>query len=172
MVMPRRLTSSRDLISIHDPALGNVSTDIMQQYGMTLNIDVLGDLSKLPEPPTIFTCLPLRASLARLDRGARNTNDDWWILFATHVTAVAPLQGDLVFDGAGAERHISDDCRDLFPDKWIRDIAVMITKLANGEAPFAPPVGMLEMISMQKILHARSQEIVARLATVKISESQ
>ena len=172
MAMPKRITAARELISIHDPAIQDLPSDVLHAYTMSLDIAELGDLAKLPAPPTIFTCLPLRASMARLDNGPRNTNDDWWYMFAFHVTRIEPMDGTLTFEGSGQDKHIADSCRELIPDKWIRDIGGMITKLANGDSPFAPPVGMLEMISMRKLLHAKSQEIAARSVAANLSESE
>lgn len=171
MAMPKRLTAPRKLISIHDPALDDLPSDALTRYVTSLDIEELGDIATMPTPPTVFTVLPLRARLARVDHGVQNNNDDWWVIFAFHVTAVDNIDGALTFEGAGSDRHLHDDCRELFPDRWIRDIAGMISKLGNGDAPFLPPVQMSEIISTRKILRARLQEIAARSAAAQFSGS-
>jgi hypothetical protein len=155
-----------------DDAIRDLPNEVIEKYGMSLDIEDLGDLSKLPEPPTIFECAPLSASKARMDKGPRNTNDDWWVLFAFHVTGVENMDGELTFEGNGPTKHLSDKCRDLFPDSFIRDIGRMISRLGNGDAPFALPGGTMETIITRRQLAARSQETNALMAAAILNESE
>jgi hypothetical protein len=168
------------LIAPQDPSIKNLNFTTLGNYFRTLDIEELGDLSKLPDKPLIFTVNPLKANYASLDKGFDSqgndlcTADDLWAIFATHVFELDDKTYDMSTEGDGKYKHLKDDCRDQFFEWEIRGIANCIRQLANGDGvtiPFAPPVGILEWISNQRRQSAKSQGTTAYTAVAKINES-
>lgn len=58
MLVPK-LTEPTPIISVTDPALRQIPRTVVAKYAMSRKIADLGPLSELPEPPTIFSVLPL-----------------------------------------------------------------------------------------------------------------
>ena len=61
MAILPRATGSLKVVSSLDPALADIPDTVMQKYLLTRDLADLGDLSNLPDQPTMFTVLPLQA---------------------------------------------------------------------------------------------------------------
>ena len=153
MGMKKRITDKKTVIARCDRSLTLVPQETLKKYFETLDIDVLGPLPSLIEPPTLFAIMPLKARWAHLDRGTDNTAADYWQIFALHVERIDGAEIALEFDGQGDFKALTESVREQIPEDYIRDIAQMIIQLANGEGnhvPFDVLVGLSGTISARR----------------------
>jgi hypothetical protein len=62
-----RLTAPRKAVSLFDHALLDIEDGKLREYARTRDLEVLGDLSKLPEQPTIFVLEPMLPKFQHLE---------------------------------------------------------------------------------------------------------
>ena len=147
-MLKRRITKLFPVIYLYDPALDALPDDTIAEYHKSgRDIEVLGDLSKLPELPTIFECRPLMVKYEHLaDQLQERESSAAWQLFKTHVANVRNLPDDQ--DGAllrwtdAPNAVIEEDCRGKIPRDVKNDIAGVIVQAANEVSQgFTLPVG-------------------------------
>jgi hypothetical protein len=139
MGMKKRITSNRRVISRVDRSLTGLDIKTIRDYALSLDIESLGDISQLIEPPTIWTISPLKAKYAHLDMGeGQNNSQSFWNIFALHVVGCEDRDVVLEWEGAGDSKSLTDAVREQIPEDYIRDIAQMIIQLANGDGTYVP----------------------------------
>lgn len=187
MVMPKRLSGSRRVVSLYDPALVNfpqLRTEKLDNgqevpilglvpYGATLDMSFLGDLSELPcDGPTVFEVMPLRTRFLHLDKGEKT---DWTIIFQLHVSAI---------DNSGIKnlsweqlpnfdyKTLTDESLEMFPVDFIRDIGNMIVQLAKGDGATIPFLMLDTYMDVSRRSRAARLLSMSRAATAgaKISD--
>ena len=138
MSIRQRLTSKVRLVSHFDDAFCKyVPEDLQEKYNQTLDIDVLGDLTRFKEQPSVVDCFPL---LAKYEYLVNPPYTDYWGIFKYHVKAITGLDFELKFDGEA----IDETMRKKLPKDFVINIASLIETLASRSSEdcfFTPPAG-------------------------------
>jgi hypothetical protein len=148
-MIKKRVTSTRRVVSHFDPALANIDSERLKKYGETLDIKDLGDLSALPERPTVFEIAPLKSKYEYL---AYSQTVDYWSIFSTHVVSIEGIEMERTPDG-----DISPKERDTLPTDVVQNICSMIVSLATStgaEGFFSLPGGFWAFISRTRARNA------------------
>lgn len=146
-MLTKRVTAPRWLVSIMDPALGAIDRERVALYVNSRDIDDLGDLSKLPEQPTGFHCLPLSVKLEnhRLALVEERDANSAWIIFAFSVDRFRhfPDAPSPVTEKGSEITHLPDESREMIDPETIIEIARAICEMpSRGDTnPFSPPDG-------------------------------
>jgi hypothetical protein len=154
MAMPKRISASRRVVAICDPALSynfpQLKTKVLDNgqevpdiglvpYGATLNIEFLGDLDKLPVKPTVFEIMPLQSRFMNWDRGE---DTDWRSVFQFHVIGIkdSGFDAELTYETVNGMDYktLDDDSMDMIPDSFVKDIANMVIQLAKYDGATIP----------------------------------
>lgn len=160
MVVRRRLTSDKRIVCHFDESLALIGNEKLKRYVETLDIDVLGDIGAMEEPPTVFTVKPLTPEGEDL---SFNMNaDNVWRIFATHVKNVSgwPIEFN---EGVIDYKH-----REEFTPETVQNIASIIVELSNrgnSNVFFTPPVGAVRFWDATRKHHA-SQTMADKMKSV------
>lgn len=131
----KRLTDSRPVVSLQDPALFGLSRETLKKYELSRDMADLGDLSALSEKPTIFHCEPLRVEhehyLDILDSAIM------WRIFSVYVKRVENLDG-IAWKESNGETRIDDACRDMIPRDTVVEISTCIIQAASKDGAAVP----------------------------------
>ena len=185
MAMPKRLSGSRKVVSIIDPALEKVprlKTKMvggrevphmgMELYGTTLDTTYLGDLKELGA--TVFEIMPLKSSLMNWDKG---DDSPFFQIFQYHVVGIEnfPAEPPLTFKEVGGYDYkiLTDESMKQIPLSFIRDIGNMVLQLAKCDGvtlPFSMLDSSQEISNRSRV--ARSMRIFPAVTVdVKTSAS-
>ncbi|MHC4575096.1 MAG: hypothetical protein ACYS76_13355, partial [Planctomycetota bacterium] len=154
MGMKKRITGDRTVVARVDESLRALDAETFSRYCETLDMKLLGDLSQMPEPPTIWTIEALKAKHAHLDMGDDNSAASWWNIFRLHVKAVDDGSAPMDTEDFAGEKALTDAARDYIPEDFIRDIAQIIIQLAHGDGTYVPfdvQVGLRAITSNHRI---------------------
>lgn len=154
MVMPKRLSGSRKVVAMCDPALSNFpqlktkKLDNGQEvpslglipYGATLDIEYLGNLDELPfGGPTVFEVMPLQTKFAHWDKGDES---DYQMIFQSHVIKIENFDAEreLVMERLPGfdYKTIDDKSMELIPLSFVKDIGNVILQLAKCDGNTIP----------------------------------
>ncbi len=151
MALPKRITKSRVVYSRVDPAIAKFSDlEKHMQYCRTLDINDLGDLTKLLEQPTAITIAPLKTKWAHLDKGESFDASDCWLICSTHIEKIDGMTLTWENEKAGV---LHESVREMLTEDVLFDIAQMVIQLANGDGaniPFYVAGILRENIKAQK----------------------
>jgi hypothetical protein len=139
MGLKKRITQERKVISRVDSSLALLPADTIKGYWKSLDIEDIGDLGALIEPPTVWTIRPMLAKYAHLDQGHGNNNAaSLWQIFSLHVTGCDDPSLQLSYEPFGDVQMLSESVREQIPEDWIADIANMVIQLANSDGTHVP----------------------------------
>lgn len=145
-MLSQRITTARNVVSLFDPALDEISIKKRQLYAGSRDLADLGDLSVLSSKPTIFRCLSLTTAFEdhRILFLEENSANSAWIIFAFHVESVknfpeAPAR--ISERGQHDLLHLPDSARELFGPEAILEVARVICEMPDrsSTSPFSVP---------------------------------
>jgi hypothetical protein len=154
-MLEKRVSTERRLVSHFDSAFHlGFSDDEKANYDKTLDIEELGDFSRLAEKPTIFYCDPLKTKWEYLMHGDR---PDWWGIFQTHVSRAENFHTELKRDNMGI---LPSELREVFTPIVVQDIALQINHVANNPEQdcFFTPLGAARLYAQRVIMRAAEKE--------------
>jgi hypothetical protein len=138
-MLGKRLSEPRRAISVYDPAFLEFGAKVRDEYLITRDIDLLGDLSAMPNPPTVVTLEPARPEHQHLL--ARDDMETLTALFRMYAVAIehgAPLQVEEV----NGVRRLTDDCVASFGWEVAAEWGGLVQQFARCDTtPFTPPGG-------------------------------
>jgi len=168
MSIRRRLTENRKLISWFDEFWSCVDRSVIQAYMKTLDVSALGDLSEYTIQPTIFTVRPLPATMGHLLHG---THPNKWGAFSYCVleSSDVPIKR--------SNDNITEECRELFPDEVVDDIAdqiKVVTDRGTDTVFFMPPDAFWDFVKAAAcaVAVAGAASVAAKSSALNTEEPQ
>lgn len=170
-MLSRRLTESREIVSVSDPAIVEIDNETIREYLTTRDITRLGDLKKLPQQPTVFVIQPMMPKYQSFE-------NDFDLLCAYHIKEIrngpegcnerVPIQGD----SSGGTR-MSEDALNTIPRDVIIELGTVIWQLASKDGRTTPFSWRGTMLHDTRISQQRLNVINARTdTTVETSSSE
>jgi hypothetical protein len=172
MGMKKRITRDFTVVARVDESLRSLDAETFSKYCEQLDMKLLGDLAKMPEPPTVWTITPLKAKYAHLDMGDENDAASWWSIFRLHVVKVNDPSIPWEKEDWGGGKALADSVREEIPEDFIRDLAQIIIQLAHGDGTYVPfdvQVGLRAITSNHRI-RAKAQKPPVTTASPAPSE--
>ena len=140
-MLTKRLTETRPVVSLSDPALLEADVDLVGRYGISRDFELIKDIAKTA---TVFHVKPLSPKYEHLcDQVLSGAAAASWNLFKTHVRKVDRFDG-LEWNETGDK--LLDKSHDLLTLNVITEIATVIVQLANEVSQgFTLPASWLDV---------------------------
>ncbi len=164
-----RLTEPRKVVSLNDPAIEAIEFQKIKAYSTSRNLEDLGDLSKLPDPVTVFTIGPMLPKFQHLE-----TQPD--LLFRNHCSACENGPVDKSdFETKDGYTSLKKESIEKLPRKTVLELGNVVWELASvdgNESPFSSPgIELVNRIREVQAHRALRAVMTTRAATSNSSPS-
>ena len=154
-MLNKRVTAEKRYVCHFDESFVlEFSDEEKSEYDKTLDIECLGDFSRLDTKPTVFYADPLKTKWEYLTQGDR---PDWWGIFQTHVSRAENSHVPVCRDKNGL---LPSELREEFSPIAVQDIAMQIWHTANNPERdcFFTPLGAAQLYAQRAIMRAAQKE--------------
>ena len=131
-----RLTEPRKVVSLNDPAIEAVEFQKIKAYSTSRNMEDLGDISKLPNPLTVFTLSPMLPKFQHLE-----TQPD--LLFRNHCSGCENGPVDKSdFETKDGYTSLKKESLEKIPRKTVLELGGVVWELSSvdgNQSPFSSP---------------------------------